>query len=574
MASINLFDYQQEALQAVIAEFQANVHRQLICLPTGTGKTIIMAAIAKYFNKRTLILAHREELIRQAKDKIRLYWKRADIGIVKAECNEIDHHIVIGSVPTCSRPNRLEQLKEQHFEVMIIDEAHHAAADTYQRIIDELGFKDINKLLIGVTATPDRNDDKGLLDIFEKIVFSKSIATMIEAGYLAPVHGRKILTTCSLKNVKTFSGDFAVGALSRAVNIPDRNMLIVDKYIEHAKERKAIAFCADVKHARDLASAFNSKGIRAEAVWGAMPAEQRIKVLRNLKKGKISVATTCNVLTEGFDEPSIDCILMCRPTKSKSLYIQAVGRGLRKNGPLKNDCLVLDFSDTYHNLALIASLQSTIPVSTIQIDQEVKSFNVVENKHAADDVVVKQHSDEIFDLLGKSQFTWIDIGGNEYSLSDDMNNEIVMRQQDNGYVADLYYNGICIPLISEALPQDYCTGVCEDYARRNLKISYADVHGTWLRSSRNVPPTIGQIEKLKEFGIDAHDMDKAQASLAIRKTIAVKKKARRNINSEPITNQQRYFLSKAGIQYDGMSKTQAMHTIALIKKGLYYDLQR
>lgn len=568
MASITLFDYQQEALQAVVDGYAANIHRQLICLPTGTGKTIIMAAIAKHFNKRTLILAHREELIKQAKAKIKLYWKRADIGIVKAEQNEVGHNIIIGSVPTCSRPKRLEQLKEQNFEILIIDEAHHAAADTYQRIIEELGFKNQGKLLIGVTATPERNDDKGLLDVFEKIVFSRSISTMIDAGYLVPVHGRKILTTCSLKNVKTYNGDFAIRTLSHAVNVPKRNELIVDKYIQHASGRKAIAFCVDVKHAQDLASTFNTKEIKAEPVWGEMPSDQRIRVLRDLKNGKVDVVTTCNVLLEGFDEPSVNCILMSRPTKSKSLYIQAVGRGLRKNGPVKKDCFVLDFLDTYHNLNAIALLQSTIPTSAMRIDEQEKTLNVGQNKHADENIAVKQHSDVALDILGKSRFTWIDIGEGEYSLNDDMNNEIVIRPQDDGYVADLYHNGIYVPLVADPIPLDYCTGVCEDYARRNLKISYADTHGEWLASSRNKPPTIGQIEKLREFGINANDLDKAQAALEIRTQIALKKKMRRNIDKEPMTHKQRYFLLKSGINQD-LSKAQASYMITQIKKGLY-----
>lgn len=567
MASINLFDYQQEALQSVIAEFEAGTHRQLICLPTGTGKTILMAAIAKHFNKKILILAHREELIRQAKNKIKLYWKQADIGIVKAEQNEIDHHIVIGSVLTCCRPKRLAQLKEQGFEILIIDEAHHAVADTYHRIIDELGFKNNkDKLFIGVTATPERNDKKGLLDIFEKIVFLRSISTMINAEYLVPVHGRKILTTCSLNDVKTFNRDFALGELSHAVNIPKRNELIVSKFIEHAHDRKAIAFCADVKHAQDLAETFRKKGIKAEAVWGDMSATKRARALRNLKNGKISIATTCNVLIEGFDEPSVNCILMCRPTKSKPLYIQAVGRGLRKNGPLKNNCIVLDFVDTYHNLDTIASLYSTIPTVSIQEDTKKESFDLVENCATSEDVLVDQLLDENFDILGKSRFMWIDIGGNEYSLADDMNNEIIIKERDSGYVADLYRDGLCIPIVHDPLPIDYCTGVCEDYARRNLKMLYADTNSGWLDSSRKTPPTRGQIMKLQEFGIDTKGMDKAQASLELRREIALRKKARRNREKEPMTYQQRYFLLKAGINQEGISKSQAIKVISQIKR--------
>lgn len=152
---------------------------------------------------------------------------------------------------------------------------------------------------------------------------------MIKAGFLSPVNGRRILTNFNLNGIKIQNGDFAIGELSKAVNTPERNQFIIDKFKTYAIDRKAIAFCSDVQHCKDLAEAFCKHGIQAKAVWGDMPSEERTQTLDDLKKGVIKIATSCGVLTEGFDEPTIDSIIMARPTRSQTLYIQSVGRGLR-----------------------------------------------------------------------------------------------------------------------------------------------------------------------------------------------------------------------------------------------------
>lgn len=160
--TIALREYQSECLETVLNEFKAGVTRQLVTLPTGSGKTVVMAAIAKEINKRTLILAHREELISQTIDKFKLFWPGVNIGVCMAERDEVDCHIVVGSVQSCSRPKRLERLKAQGFNVLLIDESHHAVSDSYQSIINTLGFitGNADKLLIGVTATPKDQTSK------------------------------------------------------------------------------------------------------------------------------------------------------------------------------------------------------------------------------------------------------------------------------------------------------------------------------------------------------------------------------------------------------------------------------
>ncbi len=523
MARLKLRDYQQEALKAVQDTFEKGVSKQLIVLPTGSGKTIIMAAIARHYDTRVLLLAHREELIKQAKEKFELYWPTADIGICKAKKNEINQQIVIGSVQSCFQPKRLEQLKQQNFSILMIDEAHHAESKSYQKIINALGFKDSSKLLIGVTATPDRADKKQLGNTFDKIVFSRSIGSLIRDGYLPPVIGRRILTTCSLKGVKSKYGDFISKQLSHAVNTAERNQFVVTKYKEHALNRKAVTFCVDVKHAKDLATAFSKQGIKAEPVWGLMPKEQRERVLRDLHTGALEVVTSCELLTEGFDEETISAIIMARPTKSKPLYIQMVGRGLRKS-PGKENCLVLDFTDTGNNLKNVITLKKAIPEAQLI---EEPSRSQPENKTARNlNGVTRKNIDQVFDILGSIKFLWVENGSDEWSLTDDDGNEILVYPVGNGFMATLVYkNESYRTLVSRPLPLNYCIGSCEDFAQQNLNVKFADAHAPWMH--RDEPPTKGQLRLLEFKGLGEKANTRAQAAMMIRTFIAKDRKQKR-----------------------------------------------
>jgi ATP-dependent helicase IRC3 len=563
--TIALRDYQLECLENVINESKAGVNHQLINLPTGSGKTICMAAIAKSINKKTLLLAHREELITQAVDKFRLFWPEVKLGICMAERDEIHNQVVVGSVQSCSRPKRLERLKEQGFELLMIDEAHHSVSESYQNIIDILGFRnDPKRLLVGVTATPMRSDKMGLGNVFEKITFSRSIGTMIKAGYLSPVMGRRIITNFSFERIRTRNGDFDLTNLSEAVNTEERNNFIVRKFKEYSPERRGIAFCVDVKHCKDLADAFKAAGIVAEPVFGDMAILERKNVLEGLKSGKIQIVTSCGILTEGFDEPSVDLIIMARPTKSPGLYIQCVGRGLRL-WPGKQNCFVMDFTDRGNNLDHVMTLSNTIP-EAIQIkdtdeegEQEVREIDRTPKINAI------FSEDKEFDVLGSARFLWVDIGDNEWSLNDAENREIVIRPIENGYMADLYFpDGSSKKIVSSPLPLEYCSGVCEDFARRHLKVGFAETNASWMNTPAQA--TLGQREYLIKKGAYREGMTKAEAALEIRKIVALKNKQRRLLTREPITPMQKYFLSNHGVNVAQMTKFQAMQTIAKIKQ--------
>lgn len=559
---ISLRDYQQIAVEKVLSSFEQGNHKQLITLPTGAGKTIVMAAIARHLRKRTLVLAHREELITQAQSKFKLVWPEVETGIYMGNKNETKGHVVFGSVQSCCREPRLSQLAEQRFELLLIDEAHHANSPSYQAIIKALDFNcpSSSKLMLGVTATPMRSDNKELGDVFESATYSVSIGTLISAGYLSPVRGRRVITRTSLDEVHSRGGEFVLGELSEAVNTPERNKFIAETYRKYAANRKGIAFCCDVQHCIDLAEALNLAHVRSTAVFGDMDTMNRKSALDALKTGEMQVITSCGVLTEGYDEPSVSCIAMARPTRFKGLYIQCVGRGLRLH-PSKSDCLVLDFADEGHNLETAVSLSKAIP----ELQHEAEGAKERQER-PQQSIKERRECDEEFDILGATRFIWVPIGDNEWSLADDEGNEIVMHPQQEGYTASVYWkNRGEVAVVSEPIPLEYCSGCCEDFARSRFKLGFASTESPWLTKKQE--PSEGQVTFLKKRGIQVDGMTRAQASIKIREILAKQRKRQRRMNTESSTEKQRAFLRRYGIDTSNMSKLEAMRAIANIRKA-------
>jgi len=362
--TLELRPYQQECLECLKRRYREGKRRVLVSLPTGTGKTVIFAHFPRYFRmkKRLLVLAHREELLQQAKDKFDTVAPHAQAQIEQAGLRaSAQSQVVVASVPTLGRKGspRLARLDPQDFYLVVVDEAHHAVAKTYRRIFDHFGLfsPDTPRMLVGFTATPGRGDGKGLGQVFEEIAYKSSLEQMIQAGYLCQVSGWRVASGVDLDGVKVRAGDFVESQLSQAVDVAPRNALLVRAYRELAPGRRAIVFCVDVQHTHDVARAFSEAGVQAEAVWGAMPKPDRREVLRRFAAGEIDVVTNCQVLTEGFDEPRVDCIIMARPTKSRLLYAQMVGRGTRLHED-KSDLLVVDVADNTnkHSLAGLHAL--------------------------------------------------------------------------------------------------------------------------------------------------------------------------------------------------------------------------
>ena len=351
MKRLQLRDYQAEALARVKAAYKGGKRRVLVSLPTGTGKTVVFAHFpgALKMRKRLLVLAHREELLLQAEEKFRSVDSTLKVGMERAEAFAApDSQVVIASVPTLARSdgNRLSRFNPDDFSIIVVDEAHHAVAETYRRIFKHFGLFDpaTTRYLVGFTATPRRGDNQGLGEVFQEVCYAQDLRKMIAEGYLCPIRGWRVNTNLSLDGVKVRHGDFVESQLARVVNVPSRNRLLPVTYTRLANYRRAIVFCVDVQHAKDMCDAFTEAGIRTAAVWGDMPREERRAVLSRFSTGEIAVLTNCNLLTEGFDEPRINCVMLARPTKSKLLYAQMVGRGTRLH-PEKKDLMVVDVVD-------------------------------------------------------------------------------------------------------------------------------------------------------------------------------------------------------------------------------------
>lgn len=361
---MELRDYQRACLRALYERYRAGQRRLLVSLPTGTGKTVIFAAFPSFFRmkKRLLILAHRDELLAQAREKLLLANPNLKVEIERAEQHaSAESDVVVASVPTLGRASsaRLARLDPEQFFLLVVDEAHHATAPTYRRVLEHFGvFKPGSaKLLVGFTATPRRADSHGLNEVFQEIAFSRSLPEMVAAGFLAPLTGYRIETAIDLSRVRVRHGDFVPRGLSEAVNVQPRNALVAKVYRDLLAGKPALCFCVDVAHAREQAEAFRQAQIPAAAVVGEMEAEERRRALDEFRAGRLAVLTNCQVLTEGYDEPSVSGILLARPTKSALLYTQMIGRGTRLY-PGKKHTTVIDIVDLSrtHRLVTLPTL--------------------------------------------------------------------------------------------------------------------------------------------------------------------------------------------------------------------------
>jgi len=366
MKSITLRPYQIQCKEAIRSNYKKGVTEQLIIEATGLGKRLQAINLIQHF-KRTLFIAHREELIIQAYDDITRFYPM-QCGIIKAQRFEVDRKIVVASVQTLT--NRLDKIDPSTFDLIIVDEVHHYRAKSYLKVIRH--FKP--KLLTGWTATPKRMDGLNLSNIFQAIVFNYDIGEGIKHGFLANIDAYQVKTTIDLSKVKKVAGDFNKRELSEQVDCPDRNALIVDRYEKYCKGEQAIGFCVDINHAYNLRDSFIAGGYVSETVVSDTErCPDRKDILARFARGEIDVLTNVNILTEGYDYSDVGCVLMARPTQSETFYIQAIGRGTRlKSEPFQErfghaKCIVLDFVDNTSKHQLVVNAY------TLEADKPIES---------------------------------------------------------------------------------------------------------------------------------------------------------------------------------------------------------
>ena len=390
---MNLRPYQTDALDKSLERLQAGVNRQAVVMATGLGKAVLFASLRAHhaFQKRVMVLVHREELAQQAADKIHRWNPGLLIGTEMASdyARPMDTHVV-ASVPTLGRKlsKRLGKFDPADFDCIVSDEMHHAPGEQWTRVLAHFGLdRPGSRLLsLGLTATPNRSDGVGLRHLFDEIIYDMGIDRGIADGYLVDLACWRISTSTNLDSVHTRAGDFAQDELGKEVNTPKRNALIVKAWAQYAKDKRTVAFTVNVQHALDLAEAFKALGVPSEAVWGE-DTERANKLLRH-RAGEIDVLCNCAVLTEGYDDPGLECIVLAKPTKSPLLLTQMIGRGTRlpegcgnisEVGPSgKRSCLLLDVADltSKHNIVSVPSLLG-LPTA---LDMKGQTYRVTKQK--------------------------------------------------------------------------------------------------------------------------------------------------------------------------------------------------
>ena len=388
---MELRPYQQEARERIFQEWE-KVDKTLLVLPTGCGKTIVFAKITEDCVRRgdrVLILAHRGELLEQAADKLA---KATGLGCAteKAEesCLGSWFRVTVGSDQTLMREKRLNQFPADYFDDIIIDEAHHCLSDSYQRVLKH--FPDAK--VLGVTATPDRGDMRNLGQYFESLAYEYTLPKAIKEGYLSPIKALTLPLKLDLSGVSVQAGDFKSGEIATALD--PYLYQIADEMLKYCADRKTVVFLPLVKTSQKFRDILNQKGLRAAEVNG--DSKDRAEVLEAFDRGEYDVLCNSMLLTEGWDCPAVDCIVVLRPTKIRSLYSQMVGRGTRLY-PGKDHLLLLDFlwhterHELCHPASLICTDEEVAKQMTANIEEAGCPVDIEEaEKQAAEDVVAQR----------------------------------------------------------------------------------------------------------------------------------------------------------------------------------------
>lgn len=434
MSLLKLHDYQTECKIAIWDAVERGLQRFAVVLPTGAGKTVVFAHLivdALQKDHRVLVLVNRDELVNQTVRQVHAAAPELTVGVVKAKRNEIGRDVTIASVQTLGRENRLHTFDPTDFDFIIVDECHHIAADSYQRIIHWFGgylasdssFRRRDErvcIVIGFTATMVRGDKKGLGDTFEEIVYKKDLVWMIRRGYLVAPLGKRINLEIDTNKVTPTAGDLGAGSLGRAMIDAHAGSAIGHFLREHSADRSFLVFMPDVASAENTVTTLRLQGFTVELVTGETPYEERTLIFKRVRSGETQGVVNCMVLTEGFDEPQFSCVVIGRMTRNPGLFIQMVGRGLRlwklhnPKSPYawirkpKTDCIVglMGNSGTV-SLAGMADLTET-PITEVRDGETITEAIDREERDRPEsrEVTKDQVSYEDVDLLALSTFSF------------------------------------------------------------------------------------------------------------------------------------------------------------------------
>ena len=427
---MELRPYQQEAKDAIFEQWDNGVKKTLLVLPTGCGKTVVFAKVTEDCvrqGNRVLILAHRGELLDQAADKL---MKTTGLGcaLEKAEntCLGSWFRVVVGSVQTLMRQKRLDQFPEDFFDTIIIDEAHHCISDSYQKVLKH--FPDAQ--ILGVTATPDRGDMQNLGQFFESLAYEYTLPKAIKEGYLTPIKALTIPLKIDMSSVSVQAGDFKISDIGTALDPYLEG--IAEEMKKYCSDKKTVVFLPLVKTSQKFRDLLNEHGFQTAEVNGN--SHDRAEILADFEEGKYNVLCNSMLLTEGWDCPSVDCIVVLRPTKVRSLYCQMVGRGTRLF-PGKDHLLLLDFlwhterHELCHPASLICSNEEVAQKMTENLEEAAGCpIDIEEAEQKASEDVVAQREESLAKQLAEMK-------RRKKKLVDPLQFEMSIQAEDlSGYV--------------------------------------------------------------------------------------------------------------------------------------------
>jgi len=550
--TLELRPYQVAALQSIQA-VRSTCRSALVALPTGTGKTVLAAALLQTA-RRGVFLVHRDELAEQAARTLSRFVAESDIGVCKGSVDEVDRRVVVGSIQTLARRRRRERLLASgRPEVVVVDEAHHAAAPTWKKVIEGLDAE----FVLGITATPERADGSALG--FEAEAFRLGIADAIASGWLADVRGIQIeLAAMDWSRVSLSGGDFDAGSLGDALEDAQMPAVVTAAWHRYGEGRRTIVFTPTIALAEAVAMQFAETGVTAEAVHGNMSLEDRRLVIERFRQGQIQVTSNAMLLTEGTDIPEVACIIVARPTRSRSLYAQMIGRGLRL-APQKTDCLIMDLYADRDDVVDLATF-SGVQHETLQAGLQSLIHRIARGEplpippvpgSLIDDLV--QHiKARTIEVIERTTFHWVQVGRDwiisapQYTLR--------LRDQGNGLYQVIATTQEGVQVLIKDADLELATGVAEDAIRRAGWQKLASRNATWRTSKAATAKQIARLAALNWQG-DVSSLTAGEASDLIT---ALE-------NAIPATKAQMAWLKHHGVDPSGLSKREASSIISQLQ---------
>lgn len=608
-----LRDYQQECIEAILKQKELGIFRQLVHLPTGTGKTIVFANLIKNISGRVLILTHRNILVKQAKEKILLVNPKSDIGIIQAENNDLENRILLASVPTIGKEpkelkgyDRLLDLPTD-IELIIVDEAHHSIAQTWRRVFQRLGIiepryypsKDAKNptreietieskaLLVGFTATPYRTDKQPLKMVYDEVVYHKPIFDFIP-DYLSDCLFANIEQELFIDGNRKLSSEIKQTELNEILRQPETKELVIKTYKQYCLDRKySLGFAANIKEAERFVDLFCSHQIPSSVVHSKLDSDTLKKRLKDFELGKIKVLWNVNMLTEGFDFAPIDSLLICKalPSRNMSLlenrgtdgdliFTQIIGRGTRIAAKKKN-CLILDFGALLSNEARQQMLSRTadlfgMPLRDVDLTktaEEHKDFVIQKQRRRKKIELGKLRLTELMDTqqadrYSKKKYPWISTyhAWHLLTLNHSQEFRVVIRNEDELKYDVIWRNKYKDSLLIEKVELQTAVEYVEDYIEKNnLPIRLIDPEQQWLK----LPATSSQKYALEMRKVDFDpNIKRGEAShLITRYDIKISPFARSLYKEEKIFTIYKEMLPD-------FEEDQLLHLVSILDQGL------